>query len=115
METPTTSAALAVVPITSLSPKRAVMIDQLTDVILNEGSDAYMSDPVPTSGPARRLARRGAHATSGTGRSTRRCPPITCTMCRVTYITAVALPPSVSPEDWVCGVCLQDLLGDPPV
>lgn len=114
METPTTSAALAVAPITSLSPKRAVMIDDRTDALLNEVADDYMNDPVPTSRSARRRSGRGAHATAGTGRSTRRFTPITCTVCQVTYISAPALSPSVSPAGWVCGVCLQDLLVDPP-
>ena len=115
METPPTSVSRAVAPITSLSPKRAVMIDDLPDALFNEVADACADDPVLASRPARRRAGRGAHATAGTGHPTRRFPPRTCTVCQVTYITAVALPPSVSPEEWVCGVCLQDPRVDPPV
>ena len=114
METPPTSAALAVAPITSLSPKRAVMISDLTDAVLKDVADAYVNDPVGTSRSAGRRAGRSAHPTAGTARSTRRFPPITCTVCQVTYITAVALSPSISPEGWVCGLCLQDLVVDPP-
>ncbi len=114
METPPTSAAHAVAPITSLSPRRVVMIDDLMDVVLDEVADENVSHPANTPRSTRRRAGVAGRSTAGSGPSTRRCPPITCTNCQVTYMTTVALPPSVSPEGWVCDVCLRDLLMDAP-
>jgi hypothetical protein len=37
----------------------------------------------------------------------RRFPPITCTVCRITYLTP-GLQASSPPADWVCSVCLAD-------
>ena len=79
METPVPSAALASAPITSVSPKRAVMID----------------DRAELSDSAR---KRSAHP-AGSGRRSARCAT-----CQVTYI-AMALPPSAITEGWVCDVC----------
>lgn len=110
METPLTSAAPAADPITSLAHKRAVMIDDLTDVLLDGITDA---DPLEPAHPARQRAGRRTRATARSSDSNRECPPITCTACRVTYIATVALPASVSPEGWICGGCLGDLLIDP--
>ena len=106
METPFTSTPPAADPVTSLAIKRAVMIDDLTHALLNKIADDSAPDPVPSSRPSRRRASRRTGPRAGTGRSN---PPITCTVCHVTYMTTVALPPSVSPEYWVCGLCLGNL------
>jgi hypothetical protein len=44
----------------------------------------------------------------------RRTPPITCTACDVIYLTAVPLPAAVTPDHWICGGCLRELLGPDP-
>jgi hypothetical protein len=41
----------------------------------------------------------------------RRSPPITCISCQVTYLTPVPLPAAVPAENWICSLCLGDLVG----
>jgi hypothetical protein len=111
MEAPSMSPAPAVIGITSVAPKQAVMIDNLTKVILDGDADASMDRLAHPSHPSRLRTRRRTQARfRSADHRTRRCPPITCSTCRVTYLTVVGLPASVSPEGWVCGVCLGDLL-----
>jgi hypothetical protein len=73
-----------------------------------------------------RLEASGVHPSrlgpaSGTGalvRSTpdidmrRRFPPITCTACRVTYLTAIRWRASAPAAAWVCPHCLGDPEGE---
>jgi hypothetical protein len=111
MEAPSIVAAPAVIEITSIAPKRAVMIDNLTEVLLDDFADASMDRLAHPSQPSRSRTRRRTQTRFGaTDRPGHRCPPITCSTCRVTYLTGVDLPASVSPDGWVCGVCLGDPL-----
>lgn len=82
------------------------MIDDLADVFLDEAADAHVERFAHPAGSARRRPGRRPHPTTGTLRPAGGRAPITCTTCRVTYI-AVAVPPSVAPEVWVCDVCLS--------
>jgi hypothetical protein len=100
------SPAPAIAGITSIAPKRAVMIDDLTKVGLDGAADSSTEHLADPSRPSRVRSRRRTKAKFGAAEGLARlCSPITCSTCRVSYLTVVGLSESDSPNGWVCAVC----------
>ena len=106
MEAPTTSAML---PITMIAPKRAVMIDNLaraikdsSDTSPEELDDPSLAHPACPQQPTRTESRSADRGGPESG-------PITCSACRVTYLPAAVPSASNLREGWVCDGCQQSL------
>ena len=106
METPAISVASTG---TMFAPKRAVMIDDPT------GATTVLADP-----ESQALAHPSQTARTKRGQRTRtkslpvgppvpEKTPVTCHICRITYLPAAIPPASTSSEAWVCDICQRAL------
>ena len=103
METPATSSAA---PITSLAPKRAVMIDDLSRALFERVNDGGDTDPVDAW-----RSNHGDGRRSRTARGEDRAPhrkTLTCTSCHIVHIGTSVDAAEATGTDWVCPTCTVD-------
>lgn len=92
-----------------IAPKRAVMIDNLgwaindlADTFPEERDDPSLAHPTH---PRQRTRNKSLSA----DRAAPESAPITCSVCRLTYLPTAVPPASHPAKEWVCDGCQQSL------
>jgi hypothetical protein len=107
MEAPTTSANSAV---TLIALKRAIMIDALSQPVIDDGDSPPGAQFHPSRATRAQAGGRGWDGPDSATGPVRATAPVTCPTCRMTYLPTAMPAASAPTQDWVCVGC-QQILG----